>query len=60
MGIVERYHAPLRRAYEVISEELAGISVGKAIFLQLLVKAVNDIIEPDGLVPTLLVFSLYP
>ena len=41
IGIVERYHAPLRRAYKVISEELAGI-------------------RPDRLVPTLLVFGLYP
>jgi hypothetical protein len=58
VGKVERYHAPLRRAYEIISEELEGAS--DEIILQMAVKAVNDSAGPDGLVPTLLVFGAYP
>ncbi|OXV05128.1 hypothetical protein Egran_07104 [Elaphomyces granulatus] len=54
MGIVERYHAPLRRAYEVISEELKGVTSNRTIILQMAVKAVNDTAGPNGLVPTLL------
>ena len=60
MGIVERYHAPLRRAYEVISEELKGVTSNRVIILQMAVKAVNDTAGPNGLVPTLLVFGAYP
>ncbi|KAI0994222.1 hypothetical protein K3495_g13960, partial [Podosphaera aphanis] len=48
VGRVERYHIPLRQAYEVISKDLAKT------------KAVNDTAGPDGLVPTLLVFGAYP
>ena len=62
MGIVERYYAPLRRAYEVISEELdlPANMTNKALMLQMAVKAVNDTASPDGLVLTLLVFGTYP
>ena len=58
MGIVERYHRPLRRAYEVISEDLPDAT--KESVLQMAVKAVNDTAGPDGLIPTLLVFGCYP
>jgi hypothetical protein len=58
VGKVERYHMPLRRAYEIISSELKGVS--EELTLQMAVKAVNDSAGPDGLVPTLLVFSAYP
>ncbi|PVH90773.1 hypothetical protein DM02DRAFT_577620, partial [Periconia macrospinosa] len=58
VGKVERYHAPLRRAYEIISSELEVAS--KELILQMAVKAVNDSAGPDGLVPTLLVFGAYP
>jgi hypothetical protein len=59
MGIVERYHAPLRRAYEIVTEELRGHPVRKPALLQMAVKAVNDTAGPNGLVPTLLVFGTY-
>jgi hypothetical protein len=59
MGIVERYYAPLRRAYEIVTEELRGYPVRKPALLQMAVKAVNDIAGPNGLVPTLLVFGTY-
>ncbi|KAF8854919.1 hypothetical protein BDZ45DRAFT_758082 [Acephala macrosclerotiorum] len=57
---VERYHAPLRRAYEIIRDELVREQIDKDIVLQMAVKAVNDSAGPDGLVPTLLVFGAYP
>ena len=63
IGIVERYHAMLRRAYLIIKEELCNINgtgINKDIGLQMAVKAVNDTAGPDGLVPTLLVFGAYP
>jgi len=62
VGIVERYHLPLRRAYSIITEELRGASTGisKEMALQMAVKAINDTAGPDGLVPTLLVFGAFP
>lgn len=58
IGIVERYHGPLRRAYSIISEELPDLAKDTA--LQMAFKAINDTVGPDGLVPTLLVFGAYP
>ena len=58
IGLVERYHGPLRRAYTIITEEMAGISADLA--LQMAFKAMNDTVSPNGLVPTLLVFGAYP
>ncbi|TAQ83771.1 hypothetical protein B7494_g7902 [Chlorociboria aeruginascens] len=60
VGLVKRYYAPLRRAYQTISNELAGESVSKDAILQIAVKAVNDTAGPEGLVPTLLIFGAYP
>ncbi|KAF1934529.1 hypothetical protein EJ02DRAFT_471813, partial [Clathrospora elynae] len=59
IGKVERYHAPLRRAYEILRAELDSRTSDDAV-LQMAVKAVNDTAGPDGLVPTLLVFGAYP
>jgi len=58
IGKVERYYAPLRRVYKIISLELKDAS--KELTLQMAVKAINDSAGPDGLVPILLVFSAYP
>ena len=58
ISIVERYYVPLRRAYEIITKEL--LHVTKHYVLQMAVKATNDIAGPDGLVPTLLVFGIFP
>lgn len=60
VGLVERYHMPLKRAYEIIAKELKGSILDKNILLQMAVKAVNDTAGPNGLVPTLLVFGAYP
>jgi hypothetical protein len=58
IGIVERYHGPVRRAYMIISTEIQGID--KDMALQMAFKAVNDTAGPDGLVPTLLVYGALP
>ncbi|MDB5910367.1 MAG: polyprotein [Massilia sp.] len=58
IGKVERYHAPLRRAYQIICAEAP--SLGPDAALQMAVKATNDTAGPDGIVPTLLVFGAYP
>ena len=55
---VERYYALLRRIYKIISLELENAS--EELTLQIAVKAINDLASPDGLIPTLLVFSAYP
>jgi hypothetical protein len=60
VGQVERYHAPLRRAYEIIQDKLEDEHINKEIMLQMAVKAINDSAGPDGIVPTLLVFGAYP
>ena len=60
IGMVERYHAVLRRAYKVIMDKLQGSGINKDMALQMAVKAVNDTAGPNGLVPTLLVFGAYP
>jgi len=60
IGMVERYHKPLRRAYNIIATELKGTGIGKDMILQMAVKAINDTAGPSGITPTLLVFGTYP
>jgi hypothetical protein len=58
VGLVERAHPALWRAYQIITDECKDIQ--KELALQMAVKAVNDTAGPDGLVPTLLVYGAYP
>jgi hypothetical protein len=58
IGKIERYHGPLKRAFEVITADL-GTSLAPEYVLQMAVKAVNDTAGHDGLVPTLLMFGTY-
>ncbi|KAM3501938.1 hypothetical protein MY11210_009228 [Beauveria gryllotalpidicola] len=51
----ERYYGILRRAYEILNEEI-GTEMTSYQKLQAAAKAVNDSAGPDGLVPTLLDF----
>lgn len=62
IGKVERYHAAVRRAFEVIYADLSTMipATLQEHILQIAVKAVNDTAGPNGLVPTLLVFGAYP
>jgi hypothetical protein len=59
IGKIERYHGPLKRAFEIITADL-GISLAPEYVLQMAVKAVNDTAGHDGLVPTFLMFETYP
>jgi hypothetical protein len=59
MSHVERYHAPLRAAYEKVSADLHG-SITDEEALEIAVKCVNDVIGPEGLCPTLLVYGSLP
>jgi len=56
VGLVERYHTPLRRAFEIFQED----GFNREVALQMAVKVVNDIVGPDRLILTLLVFGVYP
>ena len=47
----------LYRVYKIISLKLKGVN--KELTLQIAVKAVNNFISPDGLIPISLVFSAY-
>ena len=58
IGIVERYHRPLRQAYSIITTKIPSIKPNLA--LQMSFKAINDFVGPNGLVTTLLVFNAYP
>ncbi len=55
---MKRYHAELRRAYQMIVENL-NTDIIKKIILQMIVKAINNTINFDELVSTLLVFEAY-
>jgi hypothetical protein len=46
----------LRKAFDILYKKLLGINFKEAI-LQMAVKAVNDTAEPNGLIPTLLIFG---
>ena len=48
---------PLHYIYKIISSELKGIS--KELTLQIAVKAINNSVSPDRLIPILLVFGAY-
>jgi hypothetical protein len=50
----------LRKAYQIITEELQGLGTTKELNLQITVKAVNDTANPNSLVLTLLIFGAYP
>ena len=58
IGMVERYHGPIRHTYQIITTEIPDIDRDMA--LQMAFKVINDTTGPDRLVPTLLVFGAYP
>jgi hypothetical protein len=55
--MMKRYHDPLRRAYSIITTEILDIDF--EIALQMTFKVINDSVELDGLIFTLLVFDVY-
>ena len=54
---VKRYHWLLRRAYEIIIKK--HLKLFDANQLQIAIKAINDTIESNRLIPTLLIFGAY-
>jgi hypothetical protein len=59
IGKIEKYHALVKRAFEVITADLNNTIISEHM-LQITVKAVNNTAGPNGLVPTLLVFGTFP
>lgn len=57
ISMVKRYHGPLRQVYLIVTTEIPGIELDLA--LQMIFKAINDLVGPNGLVLTLLVFGAY-
>jgi hypothetical protein len=55
--MMKRYHESLRRAYSIITIEISEIDSELA--LQMTFKVINDSIELNGLISTLLVFEAY-
>ena len=60
VGLVERYHVLLRRAFEIISSELLENNITKEIRLLIATKAVNDTVGYNSIIPILLLFSIIP
>jgi len=54
---VERYHRLLRRAYEIVTKKY--LKLFDANRFQMAVKAINNTVESNRLIPTLLVFGAY-
>jgi hypothetical protein len=55
---IERYYTPLRRVYKIIYNELRDTSAKAS--LQIAIKTINDSARPEGIIPILLVFGVYP
>ena len=55
---VERYHYSFRRAYKIVYEEYLNFYDDYK--LQMIIKAINNIIGSNGFILTLLVFGVYP
>lgn len=58
MAIVERYHYPIRRAYNIIGNKAPDAS--EYLALQILIKDNYEFVSRDGLVPILLVYYSLP
>lgn len=58
---VKQYYSILQRAYNIVIKKLKDITgINKSIKLQITVKAVNNTTGLNKLIPTLLVFGMYP
>jgi Reverse transcriptase (RNA-dependent DNA polymerase) len=58
LGQNERLHSPLRRCFLKIRNDIPSLPDDVA--LRVAVKAINDTVGPNGLIPTLLVFGTMP
>jgi hypothetical protein len=55
--MIERYHESLRRIYTIIIVEISDITLD--LVLQMTFKAINDSVDSNKLVSTLIVFDVY-
>ena len=55
---LKRYYTIIQKAYNCITIEIPGLN--REIALQMSFKAINDLISPNSLILTLLVYSAYP
>ena len=62
MGVVERYHEPLRRIYSKLraSQAVTNEALSNETLLSIACKAMNDSSGPEGICPTLCVFGMVP
>lgn len=58
MSTAERYHTPVRKAYRMVRTEASNVDREAA--LQISIKADNDSVRPNRLVPTLSVYGGLP
>jgi hypothetical protein len=58
LGIGERYHDPLRRVFHKVEKHFPITSSSLELALRLAVKAMNYKMDPNGLVPSFLVFGV--
>ena len=56
---VERYYTLLKRLYEILQDKLQDKKLNKEVILQIVIKAINDIIKLDKLMLIFLIFGLY-
>jgi hypothetical protein len=59
IGKIEKYHAFVKRAFEIITANLGNIITPEHV-LQMAVKAVSNTAGPNGLIPTFLMFGTFP
>jgi hypothetical protein len=59
IGKIDKYHAPVKRAFEVIIANFSNTITPEHV-LQMAVKAVNNTAGPDGLISTFLMFGTFP
>lgn len=60
IGIVERYHAPLRAAYTKLRQDMGKYEATDSECLKMALYAVNSTMGPEGLCPMMLVFGAFP
>jgi hypothetical protein len=58
IGKIEKYHASVKRAFEVITANFGNIIIPEHVF-QMAVKAVNNTAGPNNLILILLVFGTF-
>ena len=58
LGIGEKYHKPLRDTYRKLKIDFPKMS--RQLLLALSIKAMNDTLGPEGIMPSTLVFGEFP